>query len=304
MSLYLVTGGAGYIGSQVAKRIRDEGHDVRVIDNLENGVRERVTSDMEFFEADIRDQAAMNSVMIGCAGVFHLAALPRVAYSIEHPFEVHEVNTMGTLAVLDAAKANGVKRVVLSSTSAIYGNAVHLPVTEESLVAPLNPYGLSKFFGERCLAQYAELYGLETVSLRYFNAYGPGMREGGSYPTAISAFTAARRGKRPLIVHGTGEQSRDLVHVRDIARANWLAMHAETVGKGEIINIGSGSSMTILTIAKRMQGAEGIIYEERRAGDAMHTLAGIQKAKELLNWEPSISLEEGLNEVLRVEGLV
>lgn len=304
MSLYLVTGGAGYIGSQVAKLVRDEGHEVRVLDNMSNGVRERVTADMEFVEADLRDQAAVNKAMVGVDGVFHLAAIPRVAYSVEHPFEVHEVNTMGTLAILDAAKANGVKRVILSSTAAVYGDAVSLPVYEDAPVTPLNPYGLSKFFGERALAQYAELYGLQTVSLRYFNAYGPDMREGGAYATAISAFIGCRRAGRALVVHGTGEQTRDLVHVRDIARANWLAMQSPNVGQGEIMNIGSGTSISILAIAERMKGAQGIMYEARRAGDAMHTLAAIRRAKDLIGWEPQISLEAGLQEVLAVEGLV
>lgn len=301
MSTYLVTGGAGYIGSYVVQHVRSEGHTARVLDNLTNGFRERLHPDVEFIEGDIRDKEAVRRAVEGVEGIFHLAALPRVAYSIEHPVEVHEVNTMGTLNILEAARVQGVKRVVFSSTSAIYGNAETFPTVETLPAQPLSPYALSKYLSEFCLKQYSDLYQLETVALRYFNAYGPHMKEGGAYATVVSAFLACRRAHRPFVIHGTGEQSRDFVHVTDIARANWLAMHSAHVGKGEIINIGSGTSATILQVAEWMKSDQGIIHEANRPGDPLHTLAGIEKAKRLLDWEPQIALEGGIKQVLEAE---
>lgn len=301
MSLYLVTGGAGYIGASVVQLIRSEGHAVRVIDNLVNGIPERLPADVEFMKADIRDKEAVSRAVQGVTGIFHLAALPRVAYSIEHPVEVHEVNTMGTLNILEAARLEGVKRVVFSSTSAIYGNAKQLPIDEMAPIQPLNPYALSKYISELNIKQYSDLYQLEAVSLRYFNAYGPHMKEGGAYATVVSAFLACRRMNKPFTIYGTGEQSRDFVHVEDIARANWLAMQSSSVGKGEVINIGSGTSATVLQIADWMDNGLERIYEPSRAGDAMHTLASNERAKQLLGWEPKISLETGIQQALEAE---
>ncbi|MBP7005931.1 NAD-dependent epimerase/dehydratase family protein [Patescibacteria group bacterium] len=301
MSLYLVTGGAGYIGSHIVNHLLSQGYSVRVIDNLVSGKRSRIPNGVDFVEGDIRDHETISRATKGVDGIFHLAALPRVSYSLEHPAEVYDVNVAGTLHLLEAARKNGVRRIVFSSSSAIYGNAEILPTDESHPANPLNPYAQSKYMCEQILKQYADLFALETVSLRYFNAYGPLMEEDAAYATVIAAFLGCRRRNEPFLIHGTGEQTRDFVHVSDIAKANLLAMTSTDVGHGEIINIGSGESVSIHAIAERMRSKEGVIYQASRLGDARHTRARIEKAKTLLNWEPTILFDRGIEDVLKAE---
>lgn len=301
MSQFLVTGGAGYIGSHVTSHLLAKGHSVRVIDSLITGNRARIPVQVDFIEGDIRDQALVLRATKGIDGIFHLAALPRVSYSMEYPVEVYDVNVMGTLRILEAARNNCVRRIVFSSSSAIYGNADALPTDESHSVNPLNPYAQSKYIGEQVLRQYTNLFGIETVSLRYFNAYGPLMTEDSAYATVIAAFLGCRRRNQPLTIHGGGEQTRDFVHVTDIVTANLLAMTSSKVGHGETINIGSGESVSILTIAKLMCGSQGIVHQPSRIGDANHTQAAIKKAVHLLDWQPTILFSDGIQEVLRSE---
>ena len=301
MSTYLVTGGAGYIGSCVVTHLISQGHFVRVLDNLISGKRSRIPEKVDFIEGDIRNKTTVLHATEGIDGIFHLAALPRVSYSIEHPLETYDVNVTGTITLLEAARKNNVKRIVFSSSSAIYGNAQDLPTNEENPIDPLNPYALSKYAAEQILKQYHALYSLETVALRYFNAYGPHMEEDAAYATVIAAFLGCRRNIKPLTIHGSGQQTRDFIHVTDIAKANILAMTLPNVGSGEIINIGSGESLSVRAIANYMQGQEGVVHEPERAGDAKHTLASIEKAKKLLNWEPMMSFSNGIRDVLSHE---
>ncbi|MFH1621063.1 MAG: NAD-dependent epimerase/dehydratase family protein [Patescibacteria group bacterium] len=301
MSKFLVTGGAGYIGSHVTNHLLAQAHSVRVIDNLVSGKRSRIPAGVDFIEGDIRDRATILRATDAVDGIFHLAALPRVSYSIEHPVEVYDVNVAGTLNILEAARKTGVRRIVFSSSSAIYGNAEILPTEESHSANPLNPYAQSKLMSEQILKQYADLFALETVSLRYFNAYGPLMEENTAYATVIAAFLGCLRRSQPFMIHGTGEQTRDFVHVTDIAKANLLAMTSPRVGHGEAINIGSGESVSVLAIAELMCGQGGVIYQPSRAGDAEHTRATIEKATILLGWKPTIPFSKGIEDVLSAE---
>lgn len=297
MSHYLVTGGAGFIGSHLVELLLAEGHSVRVIDNLHTGKRERLPSTVEFVEGDITHFETISRACQGVDGVFHLAARPRVPYSVEFPRESHEVNADGSLNVFIAARDAGVKRVVFTSSSSVYGNTTVLPSHPDLPPAPASPYALQKYIGELYAKQCYALYGLETVSLRYFNVFGPRMgEEGGAYVTVMSVFRRQAKEGVSLTVDGDGEQSRDLVHVTDVARANLLAMQSSRVGKGEVLNIGTGKAYSVNQIAALFN--RPIVYTPARKGDVAHTLADISRTRELIEWEPKTSFEEGIQELL------
>jgi UDP-glucose 4-epimerase len=248
-------------------------------------------------EIDIRDTAALAGLfktLGSIAGLFHLAALPRVQYSIDYPLESNDVNITGTLSVLSAARDAGVGRVVYSASSSAYGDQATLPLHEEMLPKPKSPYALQKYTNEHYCRVFMEVYGLPTVSLRYFNLYGPNSDPNGPYAQAIIKFLYQRKKAQPITITGDGEQTRDCVHVRDVVRANLLALESERVGRGEIINIGSGRDVSINEIA-RMIGGESVHIEPRV--EPKHTRADITRAKELLGWEPTVSLTEGIAEL-------
>ena len=223
---YLVTGGAGFIGTNLVIQLLEAGHQVRVIDNYAGGKKpERLQEGVEYLEGDIRSMDDLNQAMAGIDGVFHLAALPRVTYSVEHPQETHDVNVNGTLNVLLAARDNHVRRVVFSSSSSTYGNQETYPLVEDAMVKkPIAPYALHKFIGEEYCRLFFELYGLQTVSLIYFNVYGPFCDPNGAYALVIGKFLQQVRNGEPMSVCGDGEYERDFVHVADVARANLSAM--------------------------------------------------------------------------------
>lgn len=298
---YLVTGGAGFIGSNLVEALIREGHRVRVIDNLSTGKRERVHPQAEFIEADFTDLEAIKPHFHGVDGVFHVGALPRIPFSIEHPVPAAEANINGTLSVFVAARDAGVKRVVYSASSSAYGSQEKLPLHPDMPANPLNPYALHKYVGEKIAEQFHRFYGMETVSLRYFNVYGPAMADEGAYVTVISHFVRQRKAGEPLVVHGDGEQSRDFTHVHDVVRANILAMKSDKVGKGEVLNVGAGEQYTVNYIAKMVGGP--VTHAEGRKGEARHTRADISRTKELLGWEPSIRFDKGLREHLRSMGI-
>lgn len=302
MSFYIVTGGAGFIGSHVVHELVNQGHTVRVLDNLRTGQPKNLPPEVELIQVDIVDLEAIRPYFEGAHGVFHLAALPRISYSIEHPVETSQVNVLGTLHVLEAARDKGVKRVVHTSSSAVYGSPEELPIRLEHAVCPLNPYALQKHIGELYARQFSELFGLETVSLRPFNVYGSRMADEGGYGTILSIFKKLRKQGEPLTIDGTGEQTRDFVHVEDVARANVLAMESERVGKGEVLNIGSGERYSVNEIAALFGGP--VRYTPSRVGDATHTLADISRTTELLGWTPQISFREGVMRLLREEGIL
>ena len=233
-------------------------------------------------------------IIKGAKFVFHLAALPRVQYSIEHPVETHEVNVTGTQNVLIAARECGVKRVVYSASSSAYGDQKVMPLVETMTPNPKSPYGLHKYVGEVYARVWSEIYGLETVSLRYFNVYGPRINPDGAYPLAIGKFFKLRRTGKPLTIWGDGTQTRDFTHVRDVVRANLLAAESPKVGKGEVINIGAGRNFSINDVAKLIGGS--IVHEPARL-EPHDTLADNSLAKKLLGWKPEVTLEEGIAEL-------
>lgn len=303
MSLYLVTGGAGFVGSHLTEALLRDGHRVRVLDNLSTGKRENIPAGAEFIEADFCDADAIRPAFEGVDGVFHVGALPRVPLSIAQPVETAKTNIMGTLNVLVAARDAKVKRVVYSASSSAYGNQDRLPLTTDMRANPLNPYALQKYVGELFCQQFASLYGMETVSLRYFNVYGPRMANDGPYVTVIAIFMRQFKAGETLTIDGDGEQTRDFTHVKDVVRANIAAMQSSKVGKGEVLNVGGGKRYSMNFIANKI--SQNILHREspRGKGESRDTLADISLTKQAIDWEPTVGFEEGLEELLRSEGI-
>lgn len=291
----VVTGGAGFIGSNLADALVQKGYEVHVIDNLVAGKKENVPSGAVFHEVDIRDLSKLKEIFKGADCVFHHAALPRVQYSIEHPIETNEINVTGTLNVLVAAKEAGVRRVVYAASSSAYGNQKKMPLSEDMLPMPQSPYALHKYAGELYCRMWSEIYGLQTVSLRYFNVYGPRQSEEGAYALVIAKFIKQKREGGVLTITGDGTQTRDFTHVRDIIEADMLAMESPKVGKGEVINIGSGDNRSVNEIARLVGGEVSYIPPRLEPHD---TLADNSRARELLGWKPSVAIEDGIRELL------
>ncbi len=297
----VVTGGAGFIGSNVVDALVALGYDVHIIDNLSGGKKENINSQATLHEVSITDLKAIKPIVAGAHYVFHLAALPRVQYSIEQPVETHDVNVNGTMNVLIASKEGGVKKVVYSASSSAYGDQPILPLVETMPAMPKSPYGLHKYVGEEYCKVWSEVYGLKTVSLRYFNVYGPRQSAEGSYPLVIAKFLAQRSEDKPMTITGKGDQTRDFTHVSDVVNANILAAEGEKVGKGEVINIGTGKNYTIKQIAEIIGGP--IDYIPARL-EPKNTRANNEKARTLLGWEPKTSLEQGIAELKKLAGIV
>ncbi len=291
---YLITGGAGFIGTNLTIELLKQGHSVRIFDNYAGGkMPERVQAGAEYVEGDIRNRTQLDAALQGIDGVFHMAALPRVTYSVENPELTHDVNVNGTLNVLLAARDAGVKRVVFSSSSSAYGDQEVYPLKEDGVVKkPIAPYALHKFIGEHYCRLFAELYNLQTVSLIYFNVYGPLCDPNGAYALVIGKFLQQRKNGEPMTVCGDGEYFRDYTHVSDVARANILAMTKDTVGHGETINVGNQDPHSVNEIVKMIGGES--VFVSPRPGDMRYTKADSTKARELLGWEPTLTLEEGI----------
>lgn len=292
----LVTGGAGFIGSHIADALIKKGHGVLIIDNLSTGKKENINRQAEFFEKDLRDFSQIRPIFEGVDFVFHEAALPRIPLSIEKPKETNDINIGGTLNALIAAKEAGVKRFIYAASSSAYGSQKQMPLQEDMTCFPQNPYGLQKYVGELYCRIFSEIYGLKTVSLRYFNVYGPRQSREGAYMPAIGIFLTQKNTGKPLTITGDGEQTRDFTHVFDVARANVLAMESERVGKGEVINIGGGHNYSINAIASLI--SSDIVRIPLPLGEMRDTLADTTKAKELLGWQPQITLEKGIKDLL------
>lgn len=304
MAHYLVTGGAGFIGTNLVKQLLSDGHRVRIIDNFSAGRKvERLQAGAEYVEGDIRRLTDVEPAMVGIDGVFHLAAVPRVPYSVEHPLETNEHNIAGTLNVLLAARAAGVKRFIFSSSSSIYGgNKGQVALTETMTPDPQSPYALQKLTGQHYTRLFAALYRLETVSLCYFNIYGPFLDPEGAYALVIGKFLRQRSRGEPLTVCGDGEYYRDYTHVSDVVRANLLAMTSPRVGHGEVINIGNGRPFSVNQLAALIGGEA--VPVPMRPGDVRYTRADITRAKELLGWEPKVHLEDGIAGLKKEWGIV
>lgn len=297
----IVTGGAGFIGSHIVEQLVERGYDVHSVDNYVAGKHEdRFNPKATYHELDVRSPE-FATICEGADVVFHTAALPRVPYSIEHPLETADANIMGTMAALNSAVAGKVRRFVYSSSGSSYGNQTVMPLVETMPANPVNPYGAQKYAGEVFANLWSSIYPIETVSLRYFNVYGPRLDPNGPYALAIGRFLSARKNNTPITIYGDGSVTRDFTHVRDVARANILAAESDKVGKGETINIGAGRNVTINYLASLFGGE--IVYEAPRI-EAHDSLADNTKARELLNWVPEVRLEDGILELQKLEGLV
>ncbi len=292
----LITGGAGFIGSNLAGEF-SKSHEVIVLDNLSTGSKKNLEGiECELIEGDIRDFDTVISAAEGCECIFHEAALPSVARSVENPEKTNEVNVTGTLNILRAARKAGCRRVIFASSSSAYGNTPTLPKKETMNPSPLSPYAVSKLSGEYYCRAFYEVYGLETISLRYFNVFGKKQNPDSQYAAVIPKFiTSVLDGKRPEI-YGDGEQTRDFTHISNVVQANKLAM--EKGGNGETVNIGAGDRKSLNELAEIICKLAGKDLEPThsppRKGDVRDSQADISRAKELLGYSPNVSFEEGL----------
>lgn len=307
MRLYLVTGGAGFIGSHLVEALVERGARVRVLDDFSTGRREnlaRVASQIELLEGDVSDPDVARRAVAGCDYVLHLAAIASVQASVEDPQRVHRVNANGTLNVLDAAREGGVGRVVLASTTALYGDHAALPLREELSPRPLSPYAASKATGEAYCSAFHASYGLPTVALRFFNVYGPRQDPANPYSGVISIFAnRMSRGERPTI-YGDGRQTRDFVYVADVVRALLLACEREEA-IGSVFNVASGNQTSILQLAEELNQVLGTalapIFAPARAGEVRLSQGDASRARESLGWAPQVSLREGLTYLIEAE---
>lgn len=297
----LVTGGAGFIGSNIVHLLVAEGHGVTVLDDLSSGYRCNLDPFpmARFIEGDIRDPQAVSRAVAGAEVIFHLAASVGNTRSIEHPIEDSEINVIGTLRVLEAARRTGVRKVVFSSSAGIFGELKTLPIRGDHPVEPDSPYGASKLGAEKLCLAYAKLYPLECVCLRYFNVYGVNQRYD-AYGNVIPIFAHRMWHGLPVIIFGDGEQTRDFVNVRDVAQANYKA--ALSTGISGAFNVASGTRITINRLAALMCEASGIQatikYGPPRRGDVRHSLADISAARAAFGYEPTVGLAEGLAEYM------
>lgn len=287
--IYVVTGGAGFIGSHLVDVLIEHGHEVRVIDNLSSGIQAQVNPKASFFNVDICDRQALKPLFKDADGVFHLAAIVSVQYSLEHPEEAKTVNVEGTRNVFEVAKEMGVKRLVFSSSSAVYGEKDGA-IIESASTKPVNPYGVQKLEGEKLCFREA---GIETVALRYFNVYGSRQRGDSPYSGVIARFLKFKKEGKPLSVFGDGSQTRDFVSVHDVVQANIAAIYSDKAA-GQAFNIGSGKAVSVKGLAEAVGGP--IKYLSPRI-EAKNSLADISKAREILGWSPKISLKEGIEEL-------
>jgi UDP-N-acetylglucosamine/UDP-N-acetyl-alpha-D-glucosaminouronate 4-epimerase len=295
----LVTGGGGFIGSHLAERLLERGDEVRVLDSFATGRRENLVHlpDVEIVEGDVQSFERAHHAVRGCEVVLHEAALPSVPRSIQDPLTTNAVNVTGTLNVLLAARDAGVRRVVYASSSSVYGSYDQLPKREDQPVAPISPYAVSKLAGEGFCRAFTTIYGLECVSLRYFNVFGPRQDPLSQYAAVIPRFIAAALdGKRP-VVFGDGEQSRDFTYIDNVVEANLLALES-SAGAGEVFNAACGERVslnTVLSMIAELSGTElDPEYQEARRGEVRHSQADIQRARETFGYQASIPFFEGL----------
>jgi nucleoside-diphosphate-sugar epimerase len=303
---YLVTGGAGFIGShlatELATRASSRHDEIVVLDNFSSGRRENLTGlPVRIIAADIRDLNALRKAVQGVDTVFHQAALCSVAKSMEDPVGTHDVNVTGTLNVLEAARLEGVRRVVLASSSAVYGDSEALPKHEGMATAPMSPYAISKLIGEEYCQLYWQTYGLETVALRYFNVFGPRQAPDSDYAAVIPKFLDALISNARPQVYGDGSQTRDFTFVQDVVEANLAAAISPTAA-GQVMNIACGQRWSLLDLLNCLEDALQCdatpVFHERRAGDILHSQASIEKAQRLINFAPQVSLADGLKETV------
>lgn len=299
---YLITGGAGFIGSHIAEYLCSSGADVRLLDNFSTGKRENIAHlNVELIEGDYAEEECIREALRGIDIVFHEGALCSVARSIRDPITTHTVNATGTLTLLEACRQSAVKRVVAASSSSVYGNTQTLPKYEGMQTSPLSPYAISKLMLEQYCQVYCSSFGLETVALRYFNVFGPRQDPDSEYAAVIPKFIdALEQGERPVI-YGDGTQTRDFTYVANVVRANILAAH-NPYAVGEVFNVGCGGRLSLLQLITELEDLMGVkvapSFESCRVGDVTHSLASIRKARRLMDYEVVTSVEDGLRKTV------
>ncbi|MDF9407849.1 SDR family oxidoreductase [Pelotomaculum isophthalicicum JI] len=300
MSTFLVTGGGGFIGSNLTIALVEQGHKVKVLDNFSTGSLDNLTpvlNEIAVHKGDLRNLNDVRQAVKGVDAVFHQGALPSVPRSVADPLTTSEVNINGTLNIFQASRDAGVRRVVYASSSSVYGVNDILPKVESMTPCPMSPYAATKLAGEVFGRIFYELYGLETVGLRYFNVFGPRQNPKSEYAAVIPRFIKALLDKTPPVVYGDGEQSRDFTFVDDVVQANLLSWRAAGVA-GKVVNIAGGNRITLNGLLNVLKGITGsqmeAIYSEARPGDVKHSMASIEKASGLLGFSPKTSLEKGL----------
>lgn len=294
MSKVIVTGGAGFIGSHLADKLINEGHEVHIIDNESSESHDKFFYNAKavYYKEDAADYKSTRKIYNSADYVFHMAAETRITRSIENPIETFITNDVGTSVVLQCAREAGVKKVMYSSTSAAYDSTDKLPSNESSLINPMNPYSVSKVNGENICKMYTELYGLPTVIFRYFNAYGMRQPTKGQYAPVIGVFLKQLENNQPLTIVGDGKQRRDYVHVSDIVNANILAMNSELKNFkfGGILNVGTGINYSVKEIADMISSNQ--VHIPPRSGEVFETLCNYNKINFVLGWEPKVSVSE------------
>jgi len=299
---FLVTGGAGFIGSHLVERLLADGHDVRVLDDFSTGSLDNLAfagrdPALQLIRGDVRDLACVEAAAAGVDVIFHQAAMRSVPRSVADPLGANDHNVTGTLHVFESARRHGVRRVVYASSSSVYGDGPELPKREEQTPAPISPYAASKLTGEVYASVWNRLYGLSTVGLRYFNVFGPRQDPESEYAAVIPKFILAAFADAPLPIYGDGEQSRDFTYVDNVVQANVLAADAPTAS-GHVFNVGCGDRVSLLDIVAKLERRLERPLQRRhsaaRAADVRHTLADVEKARRILGYAPAVGFDEGL----------
>jgi len=301
----VVTGGAGFIGSHIASALTRNGLRVRIIDDLSTGHRENldeITGDVEFTQGSVADEQLLKKVLDAVEIVFHEAAIPSVPRSVEHPRQSHVASVDGTFSLLLAARDRNVRRVIYAASSSAYGDQPTLPKKEDMLPDPLSPYAVAKLVGEYYCQVFARVYGLETISLRYFNVFGPRQDPGSQYSGVVSRFISVLLNNQQPVIYGDGEQSRDFTFIDNVIDANLKAANASR-GFGSVMNVATGERITLNQLLDEVKAIVGkpevkAEYQQPRVGDVRHSLADISRARELLGYQPTVGLREGLRRTI------
>jgi nucleoside-diphosphate-sugar epimerase len=305
MTRALVTGAAGFVGSNLAEALLDRGYTVCGLDNFTTGREENLApieyrSEFSLVEGDMRDADTTCEAMQDVEYVFHQAAVPSVPRSVEDPVTTTDTNCTGTATVLDAARRSDVESVVVASSSSVYGSSETLPKVETMTASPESPYALSKYYTEQLAVQCSDLYDIDTAALRYFNVFGPRQDPKGDYAAVIPKFIHRLLNRDPPVIYGDGEQSRDFTHIDNVVQANILA--AEASVNGEVYNVACGDRITITELAERLASVLGVdiepVYDDPRPGDVRHSMADISKARDQLGYDPEVGFEEGLQRTI------
>lgn len=299
---YLITGGAGFIGSHIARALLDRGAGVRILDNFSSGKRENLSGlDVEIIKGDLRDSSSVAKAMGGVNIVFHEAAFVSVPESMEKPQECFDVNVTGTSVLFEAARKAGVKRVVIASSAAVYGDSTAMPLVEDSPLRQLSPYATSKRIDEMYAELFTSQFGLEVAALRYFNVYGPRQRPDSMYAAAVPIFIRCMLDNKPITIFGDGGQSRDLINVRDVVLANLLASE-HPAAPGQIFNVCTGIETRLLDLLdilyELFPNAPKHVHAEPRAGDIYRSIGTPKKAMDILGFKPQVSLVDGVKEAV------